>query len=99
MARHGVQVSARPNFQALAGSGAQGVHGPLKVRRLNAGRREGQVGVRVDKARHDDAPGGVDLDGAARLGEILDAPAGPHFDQDSVANEDSPILNHIEFIE
>ena len=54
---------------------------------------------RVDEAGHDDAPGGVDLDGVARLGEILHAPAGAHFDQDAIANQDGAILDHIEFIE
>jgi hypothetical protein len=60
---------------------------------------KGEVRVRVHEAGHDDASGGVDLDGAARLGEVLHAPAGAHFHQDAVANEDSPILNHIEFTE
>ena len=57
------------------------------------------MGVRIHEAGHDDASGGVDLDGAARLGEILHAPAGAYFHQNSVADEDGPILNHIEFIE
>ena len=51
VARHGFEVSARPDFQALAGGGVQGVHGRGQVRRLDAGRREGQVGVGSRRSR------------------------------------------------
>ena len=66
---------------------------------MDAGGRKRQVGVRVHEAGHHDASGGVDLDRVARLGEILDAPAGSHFHQNAVANEDGTVLNHVEFIE
>ena len=75
------------------------VHGRGRVRRVDAGRREGQVGVGIDEAGHHYPSGGVDLDGAPRLGEILHAPAGSHFDQNSIANEDGAVLDHIEFVE
>ena len=99
VARHGFEVGTRPQLQTLPGGGAERVDRRIEVRRLYAGGRKGQVGVTVHKAGHDDASSGIDLNGAARLRKILHPPAGAHFHQDAVANEDGPILDYIEFIE
>ena len=97
--RHRFQVSARPNFQALSGDRVQRTHAGGRIRRLDACRREGQVRVGVDEAGHHYPSGGVDLDGVARLGQILHTPAGPDFHQDSIPNEDGPVVDHVEFFE
>ena len=99
VARHGFEVCARADFQPLTGGHMHGVHGRGGVRRMDPGRREGQMRMGVDEAGHYYPSGGVDLDGAPRLGEVLHAPAGPHFHQDSIANEDGAVLYHIEFVE
>src|ERR1035437_8402537 len=96
---HGFEGSARPNFQALPGDRVQRAHGGGRLRRVDAGRRESQVRVGVDEAGHHYPSGGVDLDGVPRLGQILHPPAGPHFHQDAIPNQDGAILDHIEFVE
>ena len=49
--------------------------------------------VAVDEARQHHAAAGVHFLGAAREGEILQAPAGPHFDDQAVGDQYRAILN------
>jgi hypothetical protein len=75
------------------------VYGGGRVRRVDAGRRKRQMRVGIYEAGHHYTSGSIDLRSAARLGEILDAPAGSDFDQKSIANEDGAVLYHVDFIE
>lgn len=53
----------------------------------------------VDKTRHDDAPGRVDLDGAARLGKIFDAAAGTDLLYHAIAHEERTVVYYAEIVE
>ena len=61
------------------------------------GRGESQVRVGVDETGHHDPSGGIDFESVARLGKILHSPAGSHFHQNSIANEDGAVVDHVEF--
>jgi hypothetical protein len=55
--------------------------------------------VGIDEARHHHPARGIDLDGVARLRQILQPAARPHFHQDSILDEQGAIVNYIEFFE
>ena len=83
----------------MPGGGVQRAHGGGGFRCTDARGRKGQVRMGIDKARHHHASRGVDLDGVARLRQILHPAAGPHFLSNSILDEQGAILNYIEFSE
>ena len=61
--------------------------------------RKGQVRMRINEARHHHPARGVDLDGIARLCQILQPPAGSHFRQDSILDEQGAVVYYVELFE
>jgi len=99
VARHSFQECARPGLQALTGDGVQRPRRRGRVRGVDARRRECQVRVGVHETGHHHPSRGVDLDGVARLGQVLHPPAGSDFHQNAIPNEDGAVLDYVEFLE
>ena len=64
-----------------------------------SGRRINQVRVAVDETRHHHAAGGVDLFGAARFGQVLQAAARSDLLQNAVADQNSAVRDNAKFLE
>ena len=96
---HGVEEGAGAEFEALAGGGFEGAGGAFPVVGFDAGRREREMGVTIDEAGYDEAAGGVDFDGVARCGKVLDAARWPDFQEHAITDEHGAVLNNPEFVE
>ena len=75
----------------MSGGGVKRAHGGFAFRQLEPGGWKGQVGVRIDEARHDHPAGGVDFDRVARFSQVFHAPAGSDLGQNAVANQNRAI--------
>jgi len=96
---HGVEIGAGAEFEALSGSGADGTGGAFLIGGRDADGRKCEVRVTIDEAGHDDTSGGVNFDGVAGGGEVLDAPGGPDLKNDAVADQHGAISNDAKIVE